>query len=202
MLASSSLVHGDLPAGLKIVSAEIRCHVADASPPPPPLRRRRRQATISKARTIIDLYKEVGVDRSRILIKIASTWEGIQAARVLEAEGVTCNLTLLFSLAQAAAAADAGATLISPFVGRILDWHKVRRQLQRLRFTLSVSVRCGWSECGARTVWCAVVPRRSLCTASTDLLVACAWPRDLEKLACPHVRRRESYAQHLNLVQF
>jgi len=79
------------------------------------------EATIVKARKIIELYNEVGVDKSRILIKIASTWEGIQAAKVLEAEGITCNLTLIFSLAQAIAAAEANATLISPFVGRIMD---------------------------------------------------------------------------------
>lgn len=82
------------------------------------------EKTIEKARRLIELYKEVGVDKSRILIKIAATWEGIQAAQVLEKEGITCNITLIFSLAQAIAAADAGATLISPFVGRIMDWHK------------------------------------------------------------------------------
>lgn len=81
-------------------------------------------ATISKARKIIDLYKEAGVDKSRILIKIAATWEGIQAAKVLEEEGITCNLTLIFSLAQAVACAEGGITLVSPFVGRIMDWHK------------------------------------------------------------------------------
>lgn len=71
------------------------------------------------------LYKSVGVDKSRILIKIASTWEGIQAARILQSEhGINCNLTLMFSLVQAIAAAEAGAFLISPFVGRILDWYK------------------------------------------------------------------------------
>lgn len=82
------------------------------------------EATIAKARSLIDMYKEVGVDKSRILIKIAATWEGIQAARVLEQEGVTCNLTLIFSIAQAICCAEAGATLISPFVGRIMDWYK------------------------------------------------------------------------------
>mmetsp|Transcript_3464 Transcript_3464/g.3274 ORF Transcript_3464/g.3274 Transcript_3464/m.3274 type:complete len:332 (-) Transcript_3464:106-1101(-) len=83
------------------------------------------EATIAKARRIIELYKEAGVDKSRILVKMASTWEGIEAAKVLEKEdGITCNLTLLFSMAQAVACADAGATLISPFVGRIMDWHK------------------------------------------------------------------------------
>ncbi|GAX25047.1 transaldolase [Fistulifera solaris] len=82
------------------------------------------EATISKARKIIELYKEAGVDKSRILIKIAATWEGIQAAQVLEKEGITCNLTLIFSLAQAVACAEGGITLVSPFVGRIMDWHK------------------------------------------------------------------------------
>ncbi|KAI8816257.1 uncharacterized protein EV422DRAFT_546781 [Fimicolochytrium jonesii] len=83
------------------------------------------QGTIAKAKQLIALYKEAGVDKSRVLIKIASTWEGIQAARVLEQEhDIHCNLTLLFSFAQAVACAEAGVTLISPFVGRILDWHK------------------------------------------------------------------------------
>jgi transaldolase len=82
------------------------------------------QATLDQARNLIALYKEAGVSKDRVLIKIASTWEGIQAARALEKEGINTNLTLLFSFAQAAACADAGAYLISPFVGRILDWHK------------------------------------------------------------------------------
>ncbi len=81
-------------------------------------------ATIAKAHELLKLYKEYGVEQDRILIKIASTWEGIQAAKVLEAEGIHCNLTLLFGLHQAKACADAGVTLISPFVGRILDWYK------------------------------------------------------------------------------
>ena len=81
--------------------------------------------TIHKARQLIALYEEAGIERSRILIKIASTWEGIQAAKVLEEEGITCNLTLLFSMAQAVACAQANITLISPFVGRILDWFKL-----------------------------------------------------------------------------
>ena len=81
-------------------------------------------ATIKKARDLIRMYDEVGISKDRILIKIASTWEGIQAAKVLEKEGITCNLTLLFSIAQAVACADVGATLISPFVGRIMDWYK------------------------------------------------------------------------------
>lgn len=82
------------------------------------------EATISKARELIGLYEHFGIGRERVLIKIASTWEGIQAAKVLEQENIQCNLTLLFSLTQAVACADAGAFLISPFVGRILDWHK------------------------------------------------------------------------------
>ena len=81
------------------------------------------QATVAKARAIIAAYAERNIERDRILIKIASTWEGIQAARILQDEGIDCNLTLLFALPQAAACADAGAFLISPFVGRILDWH-------------------------------------------------------------------------------
>ena len=82
------------------------------------------EATITKARKLIGLYRQAGIPRERVLIKIASTWEGIKAAEVLEKEGIHCNLTLLFSFAQAVAAAEAGATLISPFVGRILDWFK------------------------------------------------------------------------------
>lgn len=83
-----------------------------------------KEASVHKATRLISLYESAGIDRSRVLIKLASTWEGIQAAKVLEKEGIHCNMTLLFSLCQAAAAAEAGATLISPFVGRILDWHK------------------------------------------------------------------------------
>jgi transaldolase len=82
------------------------------------------QGTIEKAHRLIQLYEQAGVNRSRVLIKIASTWEGIQAARVLEREGIQCNLTLLFSFVQAQACAEAGVFLISPFVGRILDWYK------------------------------------------------------------------------------
>jgi len=81
-------------------------------------------ATIAKARKLISLYEKQGVSRERILIKIASTWEGIRAAELLEKEGIHCNLTLLFSFAQAVACAEAGVTLISPFVGRIYDWYK------------------------------------------------------------------------------
>ena len=83
-----------------------------------------RDATIAKARQLIALYRENGIGTDRVLIKIASTWEGIQAARVLEQDGIQCNLTLLFHKAQAIACAEANAYLISPFVGRILDWYK------------------------------------------------------------------------------
>ena len=86
-------------------------------------------ATINKARQLIDLYEKAGVERERILIKIAATWEGIKAAEVLEREGIHTNLTLLFSKVQAIACADAGVQLISPFVGRILDWHKQNRKV-------------------------------------------------------------------------
>jgi len=81
------------------------------------------EASIAKAHEIIALYEAAGITRERVLIKIASTWEGIQAARALEKEGIRCNLTLLFSLVQAVACAEAGVRLISPFVGRILDWY-------------------------------------------------------------------------------
>lgn len=81
------------------------------------------QATIERARLLIHLYEQLGVTRNRVLIKMASTWEGIEAARVLERDNIQCNLTLLFSFAQARACAEAGVFLISPFVGRVLDWH-------------------------------------------------------------------------------
>ena len=81
-------------------------------------------ASIAKARHLINLYEQAGIGRERVLIKMASTWEGIRAAEQLEKEGINCNLTLLFNFTQAVAAADAGAFLISPFVGRILDWYK------------------------------------------------------------------------------
>jgi len=82
------------------------------------------QASIAKARKIISLFKEAGVEKERLLIKVAATWEGIRAAEVLEGEGINCNLTLIFGFAQARACAEAGVFLISPFVGRILDWYK------------------------------------------------------------------------------
>ncbi|PQO94875.1 transaldolase [Massilia phosphatilytica] len=82
------------------------------------------EATVAKGRELIALYEAAGIQRSRVLIKIASTWEGIRAAEILEKEGIRCNLTLLFSLCQAIACAEAGVQLISPFVGRIYDWYK------------------------------------------------------------------------------
>jgi transaldolase len=82
------------------------------------------QGSVRRAEGLIDLYEAGGVDRSRILIKLASTWEGIRAAEALEGRGIHCNLTLMFSFTQALACAEAGVTLISPFVGRILDWYK------------------------------------------------------------------------------
>ena len=85
--------------------------------------------SIEKAQRFISLYEKAGVKRERVLIKLASTWEGIKAARELEREGIHCNMTLLFSFAQAVACADAGVTLISPFVGRIYDWHRQARKV-------------------------------------------------------------------------
>lgn len=82
--------------------------------------------SVDKARSLISQYEEAGIDKNRILIKMASTYEGIRAAEILEKENINCNLTLLFNFTQAAAAADAGVFLISPFVGRILDWYKAR----------------------------------------------------------------------------
>jgi transaldolase len=85
------------------------------------------EGTVAKAHRLIALYQEAGIARERVLIKMASTWEGIRAAERLEREGIHCNLTLLFSCAQAVACAEAGVTLISPFVGRIYDWHRKER---------------------------------------------------------------------------
>lgn len=88
------------------------------------------RGNVERARRLIALYEEAGISRDRVLIKIASTWEGIQAARVLQSEGIKCNMTLLFALPQAVACADADVQLISPFVGRIYDWHKARAGAQ------------------------------------------------------------------------
>lgn len=87
-------------------------------------------ASIAKAKELLALYQTYGIEQDRILIKIAATWQGIQAAKALEAEGIHCNLTLLFSLPQAQACAEAGVTLISPFVGRILDWYKKAEKVE------------------------------------------------------------------------
>lgn len=84
------------------------------------------EGSVAAGRRIIEDYQRLGIERHRVLIKLAATWEGIRAAEVLQAEGIDCNLTLVFSLAQAIACADAGAFLISPFVGRIMDWHAAR----------------------------------------------------------------------------
>jgi transaldolase len=86
--------------------------------------------SVEKAQRFISLYEKAGVKRERVLIKLAATWEGIKAAEKLEREGIHCNMTLLFSFAQAVACADAGVTLISPFVGRIYDWHKQARKVE------------------------------------------------------------------------
>lgn len=87
------------------------------------------ETSIARAKRIIGFYEEAGIGKERVLIKLASTWEGIRAAETLQAEGINCNLTLMFSDIQAVAAAEAGAFLISPFVGRILDWHKKANQV-------------------------------------------------------------------------
>src|SRR5438105_3747099 len=88
-----------------------------------------RDGSIARAKRLISLYEKHGVSRERVLIKLASTWEGIRAAEKLEREGIHCNMTLLFSFAQAVACADAGVTLISPFVGRIYDWYRQSRKV-------------------------------------------------------------------------
>ena len=89
-----------------------------------------RDATVEKARELIRIYEETGTDRSRVLIKIASTWEGIKAAEILQKENINCNLTLMFSLAQAVACAQADIKLVSPFVGRIYDWFKAKNNTE------------------------------------------------------------------------
>ena len=91
-----------------------------------------KEASIAKARELIAMYEAAGISRERILIKLAATWEGIKAAEELEKEGIHCNLTLLFSFVQAVACAEAGVRLISPFVGRILDWHKKDRGVEEI----------------------------------------------------------------------
>lgn len=88
------------------------------------------EGSIRKANELIEMYVGLGINPNRILIKLASTWEGIQAAKILEKQGIHCNMTLMFSFAQAVACADAGVTLISPFVGRITDWHKAKDNVE------------------------------------------------------------------------
>lgn len=102
------------------------------------------EGSIRKARELIKMYGDEGIAKERVLIKMATTWEGCQAAKVLEAEGIRTNMTLLFSMAQAKAAAEAGATLISPFVGRILDWHK--------KNTADLKVETGADDPGVKSV--------------------------------------------------
>ena len=91
-----------------------------------------KEGSIAKAHQLIAMYEEAGISRERVLIKLAATWEGIKAAEELEKEGIHCNLTLIFSLVQAVACADAGVRLVSPFVGRILDWHKKDRGVENI----------------------------------------------------------------------
>ena len=98
------------------------------------------EGSVSRARNIIKLYEEIGVDKSQVLIKIASTWEGIKAAEILEKDGIHCNLTLLFNKIQAVACAEAGVKLISPFVGRIYDWHKKNRGVEHIEARLDPGV--------------------------------------------------------------
>jgi transaldolase len=90
------------------------------------------QATLARARKLIHLYNEAGIANDHVLIKIASTWEGIRAGEILEHEGIHCNLTLMFGFAQARAAAEAGVTLVSPFVGRIMDWYKAHTKVENI----------------------------------------------------------------------
>src|SRR5271167_3772678 len=104
------------------------------------------EATIAKAKKLISLYDKKGVARERILIKVASTWEGIRAAELLEKEGIHCNLTLLFSFAQAVACAEAGVTLISPFVGRIYDWYKKENGGKEIPPDRDPGVSSAWSD--------------------------------------------------------
>jgi len=100
------------------------------------------EGSVERARQIIGMYEEMGIDKSRILIKLAGTWEGIEAARILEKENIQCNITLIFSYLQAAAAAQAGAHLISPFPGRILDWHKSKSGRESYHPTADPGVLC------------------------------------------------------------
>jgi transaldolase len=134
VLETLQKTHGDLAAAMDSLfvrfGAEILKHVAGRVSTEVDARLSfDTEASIRKARRILSLYEKAGISKERILIKLASTWEGIRAAEQLEKEGIHCNMTLLFSFAQAVACADAGVTLISPFVGRIYDWYKAARKV-------------------------------------------------------------------------
>jgi transaldolase len=146
--------------------------------------------TLKKARELIALYAKAGVDRERVLIKVASTWEGIRAAERLEQEGIHCNLTLLFSFAQAVACAEAKVTLISPFVGRIYDWYKKSKNVDDIAIgedpgVLSVSrIYTYYKKYGYKTQVMGASfrkPEQVLALAGTDLVTVS--PELLEKLS-------------------
>ena len=148
------------------------------------------EGSMAKARRFAELYEGAGVARARVLIKLASTWEGIRAAQQLEREGIHCNMTLLFSFAQAAACADAGVTLISPFVGRIYDWHKAARKVDDIALdddpgVASVTrIYCYYKKFGYATQVMGASFRKTgqiLALAGCDLLTIA--PELLEKLA-------------------
>lgn len=133
-LANQSLVSQGMSAVVDELAVKIGCQILEIIPGRISTEVDARlsfdlNATVEKAKRLIDTYEANGVSKDRVLIKMASTWEGIKAAEILEKEGINCNLTLLFSFAQAVACADAGAFLISPFVGRIYDWYKAQGQL-------------------------------------------------------------------------
>merc|ERR1711941_91145 len=132
-----------------------------------------RDKTVAKARKLIKMYSDAGIGRDRILIKIASTWEGIQAAKILEEEGIHCNLTLLFSFAQAVACAEAGATLISPFVGRILDWYKADAPEQD--FSGALIPACSLSLASTTTTSSRATKPSSWVPASVTLARSSSW---------------------------
>jgi transaldolase len=148
------------------------------------------EGSLAKARRFIELYEAAGVARERVLVKLASTWEGIRAAERLEREGIHCNMTLLFSFAQAVACADAGVTLISPFVGRIYDWHKAARKVDDIALdddpgVASVTrIYCYYKKFGYATQVMGASfrkPGQILALAGCDLLTIA--PDLLEKLA-------------------
>ena len=149
-------------------------------------------ATIAKARRFIALYAEAGVPKEKVLIKIAATWEGIEAARVLQAEGIDCNLTLIFNPVQALACAEAGAFLISPFVGRILDWYVARGQTPASidEDPGVVFVRGVYNEFKRRGIPTVVMGASFRSTAQVEALAGCdrltISPELLEKLDADH----------------